>query len=332
MLNDFAALLLLTRFFMTTEQTLPLYIGLDIEGKHLRAAVCDPTGQILTQRRQTVAATTFAELITLVSHTIQDLQAAESDSGTIIGVGFGVPGLVNLQTNQIESWSGFPGLSAVAIYDAILRATQLPIVIDHHSNVAAYGEWQCGVARGFRHIYYVDLGQRMGSSMILNGLMWRGATGYAGEIGFTTIDLDGERTLESYVSGASIVRRVQKRLHRDRTSSLSRLAIPRDREMELEDVVNSARAGDELAQVVIERTGLYFGVGLSGIINLLNPELIVIGGVGMAAGDLLLKPVIAEAERRSFEPAFKQCRIVAAQLGINSGMIGAAMLARDSLC
>ncbi|MBX7221659.1 MAG: ROK family protein [Blastocatellia bacterium] len=309
----------------------PLYIGLDIEGKSLRAVLCDEEGQIIALRRQTFSTLAEQPVCEQIVTVIRELQESEGDTASFVGVGLGVPGLVNLQTNQIELWKDLRHSTSVTFYNAILESTGLPTVIDNRVNTAAYGEWQAGIGRGFQHIFYVDIGHHVGASLIVNGQMWRGALGFAGEIGFNTIDIDAERTLDSAVSGDSIVRRVQERLHRDRTSSLSRLAIPRDREMTLEDVVNSARAGDELAQVVLERTGLYLGVGLSSLINLLNPELVVLGGVGMVAGDLFLRPVIAETERRTFDLAFKNCRIVGAQLGINAAMVGAAMLARDSL-
>jgi len=137
--------------------------------------------------------------------------------------------------------------------------------------------------------------------------------------------------LETFASGPNIVRRAQQRLYRDRTSSLSRLIIPRDREMTINDIVQAALSGDELSQVVFERTGRYIGIAIGGLINLLNPDLVIFGGNVMEVGDILLKPIIKETQARAFAPSFEDCRIVSSQLGRTSGIIGAAMLARDSI-
>jgi glucokinase len=211
-------------------------------------------------------------------------------------------------------------------------------VFDNDANVGAYGEWQCGAAKGYRNVIYVTIGTGVGAGIILGGQMWRGATGFAGELGHMTINADGVECvcgnigcLETVASGPNIVRRAQQRLYRDRTSSLSRLIIPRDREMSPEDIVRAALAGDELSQVVFERTGSYVGIAIGGLINLLNPDMVVFGGSMMAVGDIFLKPIIAATKKRAFAPSFENCRMVAAQLGQAAGMIGAAMLARDSI-
>jgi glucokinase len=135
--------------------------------------------------------------------------------------------------------------------------------------------------------------------------------------------------LETIASGPNIVRRTRERLYRDRTSSLSRLAIPRDREFTAEDIARAAREGDEMAQVMMERTGMFLGIALAAVINLLNVEMVVMGGGVMDAGDLILKPTIKETRRRAFPPSFNSCEIVIARLGATAGMIGAALLARD---
>jgi glucokinase len=125
------------------------------------------------------------------------------------------------------------------------------------------------------------------------------------------------------------VRRTRERLYRDRTSSLSRLAIPRDREFTAEDIARAAREGDEMAQVMMERTGMFLGIAIAAVINLLNVEMVVMGGGVMEAGDLILKPTTKETRRRAFPPSFNSCEIVIARLGPSAGMIGAALLARD---
>ncbi|MGH9759459.1 MAG: ROK family protein, partial [Blastocatellia bacterium] len=201
---------------------------------------------------------------------------------------------------------------------------------------AAFGELQAGAARGRSDVFYVSLGIGIGAGIIINGLIYRGAIGFAGEFGHITIDPEGIECgcgnvgcLETICSGPNIVRRTKERLYRDRTSSLSRLAIPRDRELTAEDIAHAARQGDEMSQVMMERTGMFLGIALAAVINLLNVEMIVLGGGVMEAGDLILKPATKEAKRRAFPPSFNSCEIVVAKLEPCAGLIGAALLARD---
>jgi glucokinase len=172
--------------------------------------------------------------------------------------------------------------------------------------------------------------------LIINGQVYRGATGFAGEFGHITIDPEGIECacgnvgcLETVASAPHIVRRTRERLYRDRTSSLSKLAVPRDREFTADDIVRAAREGDEMAQLMMARTGMFLGIGLAAVINLLNVDTIVLGGAVMEAGDLILTPTIRETRRRAFPPSFNSCHIVIGELGSAAGMVGAALLARD---
>src|SRR5262249_33580999 len=191
-------------------------------------------------------------------------------------------------------------------------------------------------AMGRKEVFYVSLGAGIGAGLIVSGQIYRGASGFAGEFGHMTIDPEGVECtcgnigcLETIASGPNIVRRTRERLYRDRTSSLSRLAVPRDREFTAEDIARAARESDEMAQVMLERTGMFLGIAVAAVINLLNVEMIVMGGGVMEAGDLILKRTMKETRRRAFPPSFNSCEIVIAKLGPSAGMIGAALLARD---
>jgi len=256
--------------------------------------------------------------------------------GRVGGVGIGIPGLVNRKTNRIEIMPNLPALFQIDITAELSRETKLPVILDNDANAAAYGELQVGSARGRREVFFVRLGTGIGAGLIINGQIYRGAAGFAGEFGHMTIDPEGIECvcgnigcLETIASGPNIVRRTRERLYRDRTSSLSRLAIPRDREFTAEDIARAGREGDEMAQVMMERTGMFLGIALAAVINLLNVEMVVMGGGVMDAGDLILKPTIKETRRRAFPPSFNSCEIVIAKLGATAGMIGAALLARD---
>jgi glucokinase len=184
-------------------------------------------------------------------------------------------------------------------------------------------------------MFYVTIGRGIGGALILDGRLWYGASGFAGEFGHITIDQEGVECscgnigcLETVASAPNIVRRTHERLYRDGTSSLSRLAMNKD--FTAADIAREARNGDDFALLMIERTGRYIGTAIAAVINLLNIERVVLGGGVMEAGDLILNPIIRETGRRAFQPCFEAAQIVAASLGTDAVPIGAALLARDA--
>jgi glucokinase len=216
-----------------------------------------------------------------------------------------------------------------------MEATGLRVEIENDANAAAYGEFVAGAGRGARDMFYVTIGDGIGGAIVLDGKLWTGASGFAGEVGHITIDNDGIECecgnigcLETVASGPNIVRRANERLHRDGTPSLSKLAI--NKNFTAADLAHEANNGDDFSLMMIERTGKYIGTGVASVLNLLNIERIVLGGGVMDAGELILNPIINEAKRRAFQPCFEATQIVAASLGADSVSIGAAMLARDA--
>lgn len=323
---------------MTTSQVNEsVFIGIDLGGITLKGSLVAATGEIINETRieteQRNANALFGQL-TEAALALRDDKRAEGR--VVAGIGVGIPGLVNRKTNRIEVMPNLPGFSEIDIKTELTKATGLRVILDNDANAAAYGELQVGAARGKREVFFVSLGTGIGAGLIINGKIYRGAGGFAGEFGHMTIDPEGIECacgnigcLETIASGPNIVRRTRERLYRDRTSSLSRLGIPRDREFTAEDIAHAARDGDEMAQVMMERTGMFLGIALAAVINLLNVEMVVMGGGVMEAGDLILKPTIKETRRRAFPPSFNSCEIVIAKLGATAGMIGAALIARD---
>lgn len=322
---------------MSTSQTSKsVFIGIDLGGTTLKAALVGPTGEIIQEKRIHTELRNPQTLFKQVIDTALSLRDDESASGRVAGIGIGIPGLVNRKTNRIEVMPNLPALSEIDITSELSSQTGLPVILDNDANAAAYGELQVGASRGRREVFFITLGTGIGAGLIINGQIYRGAAGFAGEFGHMTIDPEGIECacgnigcLETIASGPNIVRRTRERLYRDRTSSLSRLAIPRDREFTAEDIARAAREGDEMAQVMMERTGMFLGIALAAVVNLLNVEMVVMGGGVMDAGDLILKPTIKETRRRAFPPSFNSCEIVIAKLGATAGMIGAALMARD---
>ena len=304
------------------------YIGIDASGLTMRGALVAADGRVIERR----AAPREANQVTAQA---ARFVAEFRDVAPVAGIGIGIPGLVNPQTERVLVSSDLPTLARSDLHAELAQQTGLPVLIENDANAGAYGEYVVGTGKGSRNMFYVTIGAGIGGALILNGKLWLGASGFAGEFGHITIDPDGipcvcgnTGCLETVASAPNIVRRTHERLYRDGTSSLSRLVVNKD--FTAADIAREAKAGDDFAMLMIERTGRFIGTAIASVINLLNIERIILGGGVMEAGDLILDPIIREAGRRSFQPSFEATQILAAALGTDAVSIGAAMRARDA--
>jgi glucokinase len=310
-------------------QPLTHYIGVDVSGAKLHAALVTAAGEVVERREAALE----PDAITLqVARAVAELRDVAPN---IAAIGLGIPGLVNRQTDRVLVSTDLPSVVRGDIHSELMKATGLRVELENDANAAAYGEFKVGAGRGSRDMFFATIGTGIGGAIILDGKLWLGASGFAGEFGHITIDAEGIECmcgntgcLETVASAPNIVRRTKERLYRDNTSSLSKLALSDD--FTAADVAREARNGDDFALLMIERTGKYIGAAVASVINLLNIERIVLGGGVMEAGDLILNPIIREAGRRAFQPCFEATQIAAAALGTDAVSIGAAMLARDA--
>jgi len=305
------------------------FVGIDLAGPAMRTALVSNDGRVI-ERCETTMETD--ELVSQVAAVVVELRSVNPN---IAAVGIAIPGLVNRQTDRVIASRDLPSTVREDLHSEFMEATGLRVEIENDANAAAYGEFVAGAGRGSRDMFYVTIGEGIGGAIILDGKLWTGASGFAGEVGHITIDTEGIQCecgnmgcLETVASGPNIVRRANERLHRDGTSSLSKLAI--NKNFTAADLAHEANNGDDFSLMMIERTGKYIGTGVASVLNLLNLERIVLGGGVMDAGDLILNPIIQEAKRRAFQPCFEATQIVAASLGADAVSIGAAMLARDA--
>ena len=304
-------------------------IGVDVSGVMLRAALVSNEGEVLERRESPLERDAVVKQI---SGTVAELRALAPN---VISVGVGIPGLVDRQTDRVLISTDLPLLVRGDVHAELMEATGIRVELENDANAGAYGEFKMGAGRGARDMFYVTIGMGIGGAIILDGKPWLGASGFAGEFGHITIDTEGIECvcgntgcLETVASAPNIVRRTHERLIRDSTSSLSKLSAKVD--FTAADIAREARAGDDFALMMIERTGKYIGAAIASVINLLNLERIVLGGGVMEAGDLILNPIIREAGRRAFQPSFEATQIVASDLGTDAVFIGAALLARDA--
>jgi glucokinase len=305
------------------------YIGVDLSGNTMRAALVADDGRLLERRE---APFDESHLTAQVAQLVTELRDFSPAVGAI---GVGVRGLVNPRTDRVYISTDLPSVVHGDFHPELMSATGLRVELWNDANAAAYGEYKVGAGRGSRDMFYITIGTGIGGAIILDGKLWFGASGFAGEFGHITIDAEGVECvcgntgcLETVASAPNIVRRANERLYRDNTSSLSKLALNRD--FTAADIAREAKNGDDFALLMIERTGKYIGAAVASVINLLNIERIILGGGVMEAGELILNAIIREAGRRSFQPCFEATQLAAAALGTDAVTIGAAMLARDA--
>ncbi len=304
------------------------FAGIEVALATMRGVVISATGEIIERGESSYEP---ENLIAAIANLTQGLR----EPGEIHSVGLAIPGLVNRETDRVLISTGLPFTAQQHIHAELMQATGLRFELENDANAAAYGEYKAGAGRDARDIFYIGIGDAIGGAIILDGKLWTGASGCAGEIGHITIDTEGAECecgntgcMETIASGPNIVRRARERLNRDSTSSLSSLAM--HDEFTAGDLALAARNGDDFSVMMLERTAKSIGIAVASVINLLSLERIILGGTIMEAGDLVLAPIIKEARNRSFQPCFEATRIVAAELGADGVAIGAALLARDS--
>jgi glucokinase len=313
------------------------YIGLDV-GRTIRGALVSADGTIIKQQKILSEVSDPRVFITQLVKTINELRFAAEAQGRAVAVGIGWAGLVNQNAQRIEVTPNIVDLSIFDLHDEIEHSTSLPVVFDNDANVAAYGEWRCGAAQGFADVFYITVGTGIGAGLILGGKLQRGSRGFAGEFGHFKIGVDGLECacggtgcLETLASGPNIVRRVREQLFSDPAFSVSRLALDMEGILTCERVFQAAMERDQLATQVLKETAKILGAAVASVINLLNVEVVVMGGGVMAAGDLILRYIRKEVQKDAIAPAQQSCTIVMAKLGQDAGIIGAALLARDTL-
>jgi glucokinase len=258
--------------------------------------------------------------------------------GEVAAVGFGIHSLIDQRTGTAVVAVNLP-LKNVMFGDVMAERLDLPVFVDNDANLAALAEHRAGAARGCNEAAVLTVGTGIGGGLILRGELYRGAIGSAGELGHVVVDLNGppcgpncpnHGCVEAMASGTALAREAL-RVARERPRSGLGRALAEGRELAGPLVTELAHDGDEAAIETIATIGRYLGVAITSLVNTFNPEVVVIGGGVMGAGELLLGPVRAEVATRALPPSRDLVEIVPAAFGVEAGMIGAAALAFDGL-
>jgi glucokinase len=230
-------------------------------------------------------------------------------------------------------------LAGVALRDLLERRFEVPVLLENDANAAAVAEHRLGAARGARHAVMLTLGTGVGGGLILDDRLYRGSVGAAGELGHITIDLDGPQCqgacpgrghLEVMASGHAADRLADRAASERPDGDLGRAAAA-GREIDPRLLVELASAGPGDARDVLEHIGFHLGVGIADLVNVFNPEIVVVGGGFAEAGELLLGPARKVVAERSLVPSRDVVKIVPAELGPEAGLVGAALVAFDAL-
>jgi glucokinase len=262
----------------------------------------------------------------VIAVTIAETGAKRED---FLGVGIGSPGPLDREKGIVIvtpnlGWRDFP------LRDRVASRVGLPCSLDNDANCATLGEWWIGAAKGARHVIGMTIGTGIGGGLILDGKLFHGASDVAGEIGHTTIDSTGRRCkcgnygcLEAYASGPAIADRAREAMIGWDGSMLEQMVNGQLDRITAATVYEASKRGDDVARDVVRETARYLGAGIANLLNIFNPDVVVIAGGVTQAGDALFVPLRAEVKRRAFRPAVESCRIVPGSLPGSAGVVGA---------
>lgn len=308
-----------------------LVFTVDLGGTHLRAATIDAVGRIHTRVKQTTpAAETADKIVSAIVGAARQCQQQVTAGDSIRAISVVVPGSVNVAAGKIVKAPNLPCLDGFPLTEALTRELGWAAILENDANAAALGEMWQGAARGRRAIVCVTLGTGVGGGVILDGKLWRGVNDSAAEIGHMCVDPFGgvactcgsRGCLEVYASAPAIVRMAREAKPRHPNSVLSAMNL-----LTSEQIYRAGVAGDELALEVFRRMGVYLGIGLANLINILNPEMIVIGGGVVNAWELFERDMNHQVAERAFPLPAAEVKIVPAECGDDAGLLGAARLA-----
>jgi len=313
-------------------------IGVDLGGTNLRIAAVDGDGKILEKL------TTGTEVLRGRDHVIDEMCAAIQNlslkyaaSGALAGIGVGVPGIIDLQTGMLRESPNLPGWQDYPVREEIESRLGTTVVLENDANAAALGEKWLGAAAAVDDMCMITLGTGVGGAMVLNGHIWHGDRGMAGELGHINIETDGvacgcggRGCLEQYASATAVKRMAMEAIASGKAPELAR-AMNDDPEFSAQAVYRMAAIGDEPAREIFRRVGTALGIGVADLVNIFNLPMYVIGGGVAAAWDAFAPTMLKTAKSYSYiyrvTAKDGNTVITHALLGSDAGLIGAARLA-----
>ena len=309
-------------------------IGVDLGGTNTRTALVNREGIVLDKQKEaTVAAGGHEQVIAkLIGNINRQRENAGRLGRTVIAVGVGAPGVIHEQTGVVVKSPNFPDWNNLPLRKTLELELGIPVIIENDANAAALGEQWRGAGSGIKSMIFLTLGTGVGGGIILGGRIWHGADGMAGEVGHMTISPDGRPCgcgntgcLEMYASSRGIVMTFGE------IWSQQDAAAPLPTGITSEQVYQAARSGEPIAARAMQDMGRSLGIGIANLINIFNPEMVVIGGGVRDAWDLFIDATRDEIRRRAFEYPAERTKILPSVLGDDAGMVGAAAVALQKI-
>lgn len=308
-------------------------IGVDVGGTNVKVALVDKTGSIVySDTVPTRAEMGYEYTISNIIKAIQDLmKESKVLKEAIEGIGFGFPGQIDCDNGIVRLAPNIPGWVNIPIAEIVSKEFGIPVKVDNDVRCAALAELNYGAGKGAKNMICITVGTGIGSGIIMNGKLVRGASNAAGELGHIKLQMEGgpicgcgdTGCLEAFASGPAIVALAEEYIKGGKSTKYRELANP---DITPYIVAEAAKQGDVVAKKIFEIVGGYIGIGLASVVNLLNPEKVVIGGGVADAGDLLFNPIKKTLSERTMPIQGAAVEIVHAELGNTAGIIGASLL------
>jgi len=312
-----------------------IVLGLDLGGTNMVGAALTSGGDLLAKSKIPSEVSqgpghVIDRIVTCLSDVLAQSGCSRED---VLATGIGSPGPLNPYTGVVYTTPNLPGWKNVALADELREKLGVAVFIENDANSAAYGEYWLGAGREYKDLVCLTLGTGIGGGIILNNELIRGLDGTAAEIGHMTIEMNGRKCgcgnhgcLEAYASATGIVNRTRDAIQNGENTILTEMVSDLN-SLTSKDVSAAMEEGDDLARRIITETGEILGVGIATLVNLLNPEVVVLCGGVIAAGEPLFEPIRETVKKRAFDVPASRAQIVPSELGDDAGVIGAAGVA-----
>jgi glucokinase len=313
-------------------------IGIDLGGTAIKSAIVSRDREVLAKNSCPTNAQNGPDAVldTIAEAAQKLIDDAQLSPENVLAIGVGSPGPLNWQTGIVYEASNLPGWDNVPLVKEIENRTGLTTFLENDANAACYGEFWLGAGQGTQNMAVFTLGTGIGGGIVIDGKLLRGLDGTAVEFGHLIMQRDGRQCgcgahgcLETYASVTGMIHTATEGLDAGTKSTLTELSQGDHNNLTGKMIALAAEAGDPFAQHVFKETATWLGLGIASIINLQNPERIILCGGMIAAGDLLLNPTRKVAMKNAFTVPAKRCQILPAGLGEDAGVIGAAGCALD---
>jgi len=307
--------------------------GIDMGATHMRVVLTDFSAKAIAEKEISIDIAKGPDFCIAQTNELLENLLLENDLSLpkLAAIGVGVPGPIDSEAGMVIAPPIMPGWDRFPIRQTLEKLWGRPVSVNNDAELGALGEWVYGAGRGMRDLAYIKVGSGIGAGLLIDGRIYRGSTGSAGEIGHLTMDNDGplctcgnRGCLEAFSGGHAIAKRALEAVQAGKRTQLSQMK-PDD--LTAKDVAAAARRGDLVAQQVMAEAGEHLGVAMAGLVNIFNPDIIVVGGGVAQIGDLFLEPIRRTVTQRSLPAAADSVRITTAVLGRRSSSLGAVVQA-----